>query len=173
MQSPASFPSMRTDFSTLPDNARVWVFAARDPVRGERADLLLREVDAWLDAWKAHGTPLACARDWRDDHFLAIGVDQSVAGASGCSIDALFRVFQALQPALGTTLLGGGRVFYRDAAGIVRGVDRPAFARLRESGAVHDATPVFDTTLTDAAGWRRGFERPLAESWHRQVAAPR
>lgn len=164
---------MRTDFSTLPPSSRVWVFASRDPIRGERAELLLREVDAWLDEWKAHGVPLTCARDWRDDHFLAIGVDQSVEGASGCSIDALFRVFQRLQSALGTTLLGGGRVFYRDPAGTVRGVDRPAFARLRDTGEVQDTTPVFDTTLTDAGSWREAFERPVAQSWHRQVTVPR
>ena len=164
---------MRTDFRNLPDTARVWVFAARDPIRGERVELLLREVDAWLDEWQAHGVSLVCARDWRDDHFLAIGVDQSVEGASGCSIDALFRVFQGLQSALGTTLLGGGRVFYRDGTGMVRSVERPPFARLRETGEVHDATPVFDTTLTDAAAWRHAFERPLADSWHRQVASPR
>lgn len=164
---------MKTDFSTLPDTSRIWVFAARDPIRGERAERLLREVDAWLDEWQAHGVPLRCARDWRDDHFLAIGVDQSVEGASGCSIDALFRIFQDLQSAVGTTLLGGGRIFYRDGAGTVRSVDRPGFARLRETGEVQDSTPVFDTTLSDAAAWRLAFERPLAESWHRQVAAPR
>ena len=164
---------MRTSFPSLPSASRVWVFAARDPVVGDRAELLLREVDAWLDEWKAHGVPLDCARDWRDDRFLAIGVDQSVEGASGCSIDALFRVFQHLQPALGTTLLGGGRVFYRDAEGAVQAVDRPAFARLRAEGTVDDDTPVFDTTVIDAAAWRHAFERPLADSWHRQVAAPR
>ena len=162
-----------TDFSTLPDSARVWVYGADRPLDAKATELLLEETDRFLRGWKAHGVDLYSARDWSDGRFLTVAVDREREGASGCSIDALFRVFQALQPALGTTLLGGGRVFYRDAAGIVRGVDRPAFARLRESGAVHDATPVFDTTLTDAAGWRRGFERPLAESWHRQVAAPR
>jgi hypothetical protein len=162
---------MQVVFSALPDEAKVWVFAARDPVRDDRAALLLREVDTWLGQWRAHGTPLTCARDWRDDRFLAIGVDQTVAGASGCSIDALFRVFQRLQPALGTSLLGGGVVFYRDAAGVVQAVDRSAFARLRSAGAVTDATPVFDTALTDAASWRRAFERPLGESWHRALVA--
>ena len=42
-------------------------------------------VDAFLDQWNAHGSALTCAREWRDDRFLAIGVDQSTAGASGCS----------------------------------------------------------------------------------------
>jgi hypothetical protein len=160
---------MPVAFSALPDEARVWVFAARDALGGDRAAFLLREVDDWLGQWNAHGAPLTCARDWRDDRFLAIGVDQRAAGASGCSIDALFRVFQRLQPALGTSLLSGGQVFYRDAAGTIQSVDRSGFARLRASGLVTDATPVFDTAVTDAAAWRHAFERPLSQSWHREL----
>ena len=83
----------------------------------------------------------------------------------------MFRVFQRLQPALGTSLLSGGHVFYRDAAGTIVGVDRPGFARLRASDLVTDTTPVFDTAVTDAAAWRHSFERPLGESWHRELVA--
>src|SRR5262245_34188873 len=104
-------------FDTLPDDARLWVFAASEQVSREQADGLLSAVDEWLSDWKAHGEPLTCARDWRDDRFLAIGVDQSTAGASGCSIDALFRVFKQLQATGGPSLLGGSRVFYRNASG--------------------------------------------------------
>src|SRR5438477_6677729 len=75
----------RVSFDGLPDSARVWVFGSDDPVSANSADRLLGDVDAFLDRWNAHGFPLTCARDWRDDHFLAIGVDQSTAGASGCS----------------------------------------------------------------------------------------
>ena len=30
--------------------------------------------DAYLLQWKAHGHPLTCARDWREERFLVIGV---------------------------------------------------------------------------------------------------
>src|ERR1043165_6960415 len=99
---------MRIDFGTLPDDARLWVFAAPEPTTGERAQTLREAVDEYLEEWQAHGAELRCARDWRDDHFLAIGVDQSTAGASGCSIDGMFRVLQRLQSALGAMLVGGG-----------------------------------------------------------------
>jgi hypothetical protein len=94
-------------FDALPDTARVWVFAADRPVRGEGAERLLGEVDRYLAGWKAHGHPLTVARDWSADHFLTVAVDQTEAHASGCSIDGLFRRLQALEPALGTSLLGG------------------------------------------------------------------
>jgi hypothetical protein len=158
----------RVPFDTLPTDARVWVFAAAEPVTADAAESLLAQVDAFLDRWAAHGVPLVCGRDWRDDRFLAVGVDQSREGASGCSIDGMFRTLRALEPTLGTTLLGGGRVFWRDAAGAVRAAERPEFAR--EVAGAGDV-PVFDTTVVTAADWRARFERPLRESWHARLVA--
>ena len=163
----------RIPFDSLPDDARVWVFAAADPLEGGAAARLLTQVDAFLDRWAAHGVPLACARDWRDDRFLAVGVDQSREGASGCSIDGMFRTLQGLEAALGTTLLGGGRVYWRDPAGAVRMAERDAFARAVAASGGADAAdvPVFDTTVTTAGDWRARFERPLRESWHARLVA--
>ena len=153
-------------FASLPDDARLWVFAAADPLTGEGAERLLAEVDRFLDGWAAHGAPLRAGREWRDDRFLAVAVDQSTAGASGCSIDGLFRAFQRLEPELGTSLLGGGRVFWRSADGTVRAADRPRFAAAAREGAVGAGTPVFDTSVTTAGDWRARFERPAGEAWH-------
>lgn len=156
-------------FPSLPDDARVWVFAAAAPVAGEGERELLAHVDRFLASWAAHGVPLRCARDWRDGRFLAVGVDQSVEGASGCSIDGMFRTLRALEPTLGTSLLGGGRVFWRDGAGMVCTAERFEFGERAEREGLGARTPVFDTTVTTAADWRTRFERPLAESWHAQL----
>jgi hypothetical protein len=155
-----------TSFQQLPGDARVWIFAASEPLIADKADALLAATDEYLDAWKAHGLPLTCARDWRDDRFLAIGVDQRDAHASGCSIDGLFRVLQRLEPALGTSLVGGGRVFYRDADGTIRCVSRADFATRARAGSIADDTPVFDTSITTASAYRERFEQPAAASWH-------
>lgn len=159
----------KVSFSDLPDDARLWIFAASDPIQGERAKRLLNAVDEWLDQWKAHGEPLTCARDWRDDRFLAIGVDQSTAGASGCSIDALFRILQTLQRELGTSLLDGGRVFYRNRDGFVDMATRAGFIEGAVKGELDAETVVFDTSLTTAGAYRTAFEPPAAKSWHRDL----
>src|SRR3989304_4592048 len=101
----------RVNFEELPDGARVWIFACDRPLHDE-AGTLLDEVDRFLDQWAAHGKPLKCAREWRHDRFLAIGIDPTVEQASGCSIDGLYRRLQALEGPLGTTMLTGGRVYY-------------------------------------------------------------
>ena len=156
-----SFPGMpRVDFRSLPDDARVWVFAADRPLADSAAERLLGEVDGFLDAWAAQ------VSGWREDRFLAIAVDQRDAHASGCSIDGLFRVLQRLEPHLGASLLGGGRVLYRDASGAVRTVSRDEFGTLATQGAVTGETRVFDATVSTAGAWRERFEKPAAESWH-------
>jgi hypothetical protein len=153
------------EFETLPAEARVWVFASDRPLSGKDADLLLGEVDRFLAQWKAHGHPLRCAREWRDDRFLAIGVDPTAEQASGCSIDGLFRGLQTLERVLNTRLVAGGRVFYRDSVGAPQLVARPEIASLAAKGTLTSNTPVFDMSITAAGDYRARFESPASATW--------
>lgn len=159
----------RVAFDSLPDSSRVWVFGSEHPITGPAADQLLERVDAYLERWAAHGTPLHSSRDWREHRFLTIAVDQSMAGASGCSIDGLFRILRDLEEVVGTTLLGGGRVYYRGADGSVVSASRDLFATLGATGDVGPETRVFDTTLQTLGEWRERFETKLADSWHARL----
>jgi len=163
----------RVSFDALPDDARVWVFGSANELSTPAAERLLDAVDGFLAQWNAHGSPLVCGRAWRDDRFLAIGVDQSTAGASGCSIDGLFRTLARLEPELGTTLLGGGRVYYRGADGRVKAATRTALNALARDGQIGPDTLVFDTSITSASAWREQFELPIRRSWHSQLIAAR
>lgn len=141
------------------------MFASDRPLRDKDADVLLGEVDRFLAQWNAHGKPLRCAREWRDDRFLAIGVDPTAEQASGCSIDGLFRGLQTLERALNTRLVAGGRVFYRDASGAAQLVARPEIAALATKGALTPKTPVFDLSITAASDYRARFESPAEKTW--------
>lgn len=153
-------------FDSMPDDARVWVFGARAPLDEVDAPRLLTAVDRYLASWKAHGAALTCARAFRDEHFLAVAVDERASGASGCSVDGLFRALQDVEEGIGTTLLAGGLAFFRDAGGFVHGVTRAEFEQMGARGDVDGATRVFDTTVTTAGDFRARFERPARESWH-------
>lgn len=156
-------------FDAMPDSARVWVFGASAPVTDAARDALLAAVDAHLALWEAHGAPLTCARDWRDDRFLAIAVDEAECGASGCSIDGLFRVLTLVERQVGMSMLDSGTLFWRDDQQQVCSTDRPGFRTLARHGFVRGDTRVFDTTVDDAGAWRARFERPAAETWHARL----
>jgi hypothetical protein len=95
----------------------------------EATEKLMKAVEGYLDQWKAHGEPLTAAYEWRFGRLLVIGVDQRSAGASGCSIDGLFRVLQSSSRSSAAPLVGGGRVFYRDSTGEVQSVERTSSRR--------------------------------------------
>jgi hypothetical protein len=148
-------------FDSLPDSARVWIFGSDKQLSEDEATALMRDVSDHLADWKAHGEPLTVGSQLLDDRFLVIAVDQSTAGASGCSIDGLFRVLQTVQAKLGKNIVGGGRLFYRDNQGNVQCAPRSDLDELRASGAISKDTVVFDTTITDLRTFRRKFEATL------------
>lgn len=152
-------------FENLPDASRVWIFGSDRPLSEEGTTALLKSVDEHLSNWKAHGEPLTVGSQFRDNRFLVIAVDQSTAGATGCSIDGLFRVLQGLESKTGASLVGGGRVFYRDSNAAVQSTTRDLIPDLVQSGAITKNTVVFDTSLTDLGAFRAGFEKRAKESW--------
>jgi hypothetical protein len=159
----------KIEFRAMPSSARVWVFGAAAPVTGAARDTLIEAVDAHLAQWAAHGTPLVCAREFRDDQFLAVAVDEAATGASGCSIDGLFRVLTRLEHQLGTSMVDGGSVFWRDANGGVQSSDRATFKSRAVAGAVGPDTPVFDTMVDTVGAWRERFEGAARQSWHARL----
>jgi hypothetical protein len=160
-----------TSFEKLPDDARTWVFGSDKTLDDAASRLLLPEVDRFLSQWNAHGSPLTVGRDWRYGRFLTVAVDQSTAGASGCSIDGLFRSLKTLGPRLGASLVTSGLIFYRDAKGAIQSVDRERFSALSAEGKVQSETKVFDPTVTTLGEWRARFELTAAQSWHAGLLA--
>jgi hypothetical protein len=156
-------------FSDLPSDARLWVFGASRRLSDIEQAKLLSAVDAYLAQWKAHGMPLTTGRELREARFLLIGVDQHTAGASGCSIDALYRTLQQLEQALGTAIVAGGRVFWRGADGEVQGGTRDQFVVAATNGAMTRESVVFDTNVTTMAQLETVFERRVAESRHGEL----
>ena len=156
-------------FEAIPDSARVWVFGSDRPITGDAATALLKGVDEYLVDWKAHGAPLTVSREWAFDRFLVVAVDQSTAGATGCSIDGLFRTLQQLEKSVGANLVAGGRVFYRDNTGTVQSVSRNEIESLASSGVITKDTVVFDTTISDLGTWRACFERRAKETWVKEL----
>jgi hypothetical protein len=154
------------NIENLPDDARTWVFGAEKSIDAGATELLLSEVDRFLSQWHAHGAPLTVGRDWKYGRFLTVAVDQSTAGASGCSIDGLFRTLKALESRLGASLVTSGVVFFRGRKGAIECVGRERFTALGTEGKIGPDTRVFDPTVTTLGEWRARFELNAAQSWH-------
>ncbi len=156
----------RVEFATLPDHARVWVFAGERTLAPAEREALVAAVTAFLDNWVAHGRPLTCGYDLRHDRFLLVAADERAAGVSGCSIDALTRQLRELERRFEIALLDNGPVHYRDGDGVAR-ASRPEFGALADAGTVTPDTVVFDNTVPTLGDVREGrWEAAARRTWH-------
>lgn len=156
----------QVEFDQLPEDARVWIFTAERLMSQREQDRLLKEVDSFIDKWRAHDAPLTAGRELRYDRFLFVAVDQQQLDPSGCSIDALVRQMKVLEQEIGMELVNHAPVVFRQDNEIRR-VPRNKFAELAASGEVGLDTTVFNNTLTRLGDVRAGrWETRVAKSWH-------
>jgi hypothetical protein len=154
---------MRIPIDQLGNDAHVWIFGVSPALDERQSAILLQHVDAFLDQWSSHGTPIRGARDLREGSFLVIAADPA-SERSGCSIDRMFGTLKMLEQQLGVQILDANRVFFRDADR-VRAVLRAEFRTVAGG-----ETPVFDLTAERLGAIRTGaWELPAAASWHRQL----
>lgn len=154
-------------FDQLPDDARLWVFAAAHPLDDTQQADLLAHVDDFIARWAAHGAPVVGGRELRHGRFLLVGADERATGVSGCSIDTLFRSLGDLETRTGVPLRDSSLVYWRDAGGDVQAAARPAFRQRVSAGEANADTTVFDNTVGTVGDVRAGrWELPMHASWH-------
>ena len=154
---------MRVNIDQLSNEAYVWIFGISPALDAQQSDALLRHVNAFLDNWAAHGTPIVGAAEVREGSFLVVAADEH-REKSGCSIDRMFGTLKQLERDLGVAILDANRIFFRDGEGI-RAVGRGEFRN-----AANGETPVFDVTVERLGDVRAGvWEKPASQSWHRQL----
>jgi hypothetical protein len=156
---------MRVNIDQLSDASPIWIFGISPSLDAAQSDLVLRHVDAFLDNWTSHGTPIRGARDLREGSFLIVAADEA-SEKSGCSIDRMFGTLKQLEHELNVQILDANRVFLRHDR-VVRAVPRHMF---RDTATAD--TPVFDITAQRLGEVRNGsWERRAGDSWHRQLLA--
>lgn len=84
------------ELDLFPNDARIWVFTSDREVSAAEQQAMAAPVLAFLEKWATHGKALTATGVWLNTFQLAIVLDQSKVGASGCSIDALTRFMREI-----------------------------------------------------------------------------
>ena len=158
-------------FSSLSDDARLWLFAADRPLQANEQTSLLSTARDFAKQWTSHSRPVPSEVELIDGRVLAVGAsidsDAPNAGVSGCGIDSLQHALNKVAGRLDFGWLPALDVLYRRPDGEIASVSRAQFRSDVEAGRVGPDTPVFDLTPTTLGRARSsGIERPAAESWH-------
>ena len=104
---------MLVNFNTIPEESRIWIYAADQKLTNEQESYILQSISDHLKNWEAHKVPLTAGVTILENHFIVIALDETKNGASGCSIDTLQNKIQNLEKDLSISLLNRLNVFCR------------------------------------------------------------
>ena len=155
---------MYVAFDHLPPRARVWVYQASRPLSEAELMPLLPRLAGFAEEWTSHGRQLAASAQFLHRQFLVIGLDEAVAGASGCSIDASVRFVRELEQQLGIELLEKSRMAFLDE-GQLRFFTRRELREAIAAGQVTADTPYFNNTLSTKGELDLHWPAPAGQTW--------
>jgi len=156
---------MIVDFSQLPESARIWIYQSNRNFTEEETAEVKELMTGFLTQWTAHGAQLEAAFEIRYNRFIVIGLDQSNASASGCSIDASVHFIQELEKKYDVILLDRMNVSFKQGDFITY-KSMPEFKKMAKAKAISKNTIVFNNLVATKQEYLEHWEVPASESWH-------
>ena len=153
--------------SNLPPSTRVWVYQSKRPFTNQEVPQLKATVQQFAQDWVSHNRQLHSHADVFHNQFLILMVDESMAGASGCSIDSSVRFLQQLGQAYQTDFFDRMTFAWMDGDE-VKTATSEVFATLYKEGKINNETLVFDNLVKTKGELEEKWLKPLNESWHRR-----
>ncbi len=156
---------MLVDFNDLSETSRVWIYQANRSFSQEELEEIRQKLDEFIAQWTAHGADLKAGYDIKYKRFIAIGLDQGLNAATGCSIDASVHFIQQLEQAYDVDLMDKMNVSFKQGE-FVAYKALADFKKMAKNRSVSPNTIVFNNLVTNIAEYRTNWEVPAKDSWH-------
>ena len=150
------------------ENSRVWVYQSDRELTDNEALQIKVLLDNFTTGWTAHNNQLKARAEIRYNRFIILIVDESQAGASGCSIDKSVHFMQQIEAQFGINLFDRFNLAYREG-GEVLSAPRAKFEELLRQGSINADTIVFNNLVQNLTELENKWEVPFKNSWHVQL----
>ncbi len=156
---------MLVEFNELPEHSRIWIYQSNRSFTEVELHNIEESLSEFLKQWTAHGSDLHAGFEIKYNRFIVIGLDQTNASASGCSIDASVHFIQTLEQQFQVELMDRMNVSFKQGEYIAY---KPLtdFKKMAKDKAVSANTIVFNNLVTTKQEYLENWEVPASESWH-------
>ena len=161
---------MYVPYDQMPASSRLWIYPASRDLTPEETGWCGDQLQTFCETWAAHGQGMLCTWSIQRNRFVLLAANESVTGASGCSIDASTRLIQKLGQHTGIdffdrrpAFLLGDRIEMMDLSNLTE-----AFAGKKLTG----DSPVFNLQAATLGDWNASPLRPAADTWLRRYIKP-
>jgi hypothetical protein len=146
-------------------HSRVWIYQSNRQLNDAEANRLQQQLGNFTTGWTAHNHQLKAKAELRYNRFIILMVDESQAGASGCSIDKSVNFLHQVAKEYGIDLFDRFNLAYRDGEEVLS-TNRAGFEDLLKQGVINNETIVFNNLVQNLAELETKWEVPFKDSWH-------
>lgn len=150
------------------ENTRVWIYQSDRKLTDSETAQLQQQLNAFTQGWTAHNNQLKAGAEIRYNRFIVLLVDESQAGASGCSIDKSVHFMKQVEQHYNINLFDRFNLAYKDGNEVVS-VPRHQFEELIKEGQINHDSIVFNNLVQNVAELNTKWEVPFKDSWHVQL----
>ena len=161
---------MLVAFKSLPNESRIWIYQCNRKLATEEVTAIEEQTAAFLKEWTAHGADLEAGFEVKYNRFIIIGLNQTNASASGCSIDASVHFIQKLEKQFEIDLLDKMNVTFYNGEFIAH-KSLADFKKMAKARSVSPNTVVFNNLVNTKEEYLENWEVPAKESWHSRFLA--
>ncbi|SEO91380.1 hypothetical protein SAMN05192574_11620 [Mucilaginibacter gossypiicola] len=148
--------------------SRVWIYQSDRKLTDQEVQQIQPELDRFAANWTAHNNQLKAKTEIRYNRFFILIVDESQAGASGCSIDKSVHFMQQVQQHLGINLFDRFNLAYREGEEVLS-LPRHDFEAKLKDGSINKETVVYNNLVQNLNELETKWEVPFKDSWHIQL----
>lgn len=160
-------PKLASAAGFSPDS-RVWVYTANRPLIDAEVEAAQQALDGFVRQWTAHNAALKALAEVFQNQFVLLMVDESQAGASGCSIDKSVHFLEALGTQLNVDLFERMR-FAWVQDGHLQFANRSEFSAAVQNSGIQADTLVVNTLVATKRDLENNWLVPFSGSWHKRL----
>ncbi len=160
--------------SHLPDyspDSRVWVYVCNRTLTETESNTVQQQLDAFCRNWTAHNQALLASAEVFENQLVFLMVDETRAGASGCSIDKSVHFLEQLGDALNVDFFERMRFAWVGDDKQLKFANQQELALAVKSGQISDTTLMANTMVQSKRDLAEKWLQPFNISWHRRIAA--
>ena len=156
---------MLTDFQTLSNESKVWIYPSSRKFYKEEIEALEEKIKLFVDGWKKEDKNFKCSYQFLYNRFIIIAAEDDNSSITSKDIDTLVGFIFELQNHYEIELLDRMNVCFKQGE-YVQYKELKDFKKLLKNKAVTEKTIVFDNLIQSKEELEDFWEVPISDSWY-------
>lgn len=156
---------MIRDLIALENTSKVWLYQAHRELTYDELDFIRPRIFEFLERWTSHNQQLMTYGNVFHRRFLGLFVDETLSGASGCSIDKSVHFVESMGAQLKIDFFQRSTFCYLKED-VIYDVQSSELNTQLQDGLIDDETLFFDNNVKDKDAFLKRWLVPFKESWH-------